>query len=159
MQNGQELQETDVALTGIPLPDPRTCRPQKILALVKEAGTRMFEERKDKAKTRKTMSKKEVHVQEIMSILEEESDKIITCSISIINCRMFKRRTRQRKGRQAQVMKRRNRYKTFKVAKTRRTYRCANVQGTLNAQGMQGAQDTQCVPGTQNAQGLQETAV
>ncbi|KAF8621947.1 hypothetical protein AX15_007380 [Amanita polypyramis BW_CC] len=46
-------------------------RPQEILGLVEEAaGTRMFEERKDKAK--KTMSKKEKRVQEITSILEEE---------------------------------------------------------------------------------------
>jgi structural maintenance of chromosome 2 len=46
-------------------------RPQEILGLVEEAaGTRMFEERKDKAK--KTMSKKEIRVQEITSILEEE---------------------------------------------------------------------------------------
>ncbi len=46
-------------------------RPQEILGLVEEAaGTRMFEERKDKAK--KTMSKKEKRVEEITSILEEE---------------------------------------------------------------------------------------
>ncbi|KIL68343.1 hypothetical protein M378DRAFT_158891 [Amanita muscaria Koide BX008] len=46
-------------------------RPQEILGLVEEAaGTRMFEERKAKAK--KTMSKKEIRVQEITSILEEE---------------------------------------------------------------------------------------
>ena len=46
-------------------------RPQEILGLVEEAaGTRMFEERKDKAK--KTMSKKEKSVQEVTSLLEEE---------------------------------------------------------------------------------------
>ncbi|KAF8346307.1 condensin complex subunit SMC2 [Amanita rubescens] len=46
-------------------------RPQEILGLVEEAaGTRMFEERKDKAK--KTMSKKEKRVEEITAILEEE---------------------------------------------------------------------------------------
>ncbi|EMD35993.1 hypothetical protein CERSUDRAFT_156737 [Gelatoporia subvermispora B] len=46
-------------------------RPQEILGMVEEAaGTRMFEERKDKAK--KTMSKKEKRVQEITSLLEEE---------------------------------------------------------------------------------------
>ena len=46
-------------------------RPQEILGLVEEAaGTRMFEDRKDKAK--KTMSKKEKRVEEITSILEEE---------------------------------------------------------------------------------------
>ncbi|KIL54360.1 hypothetical protein M378DRAFT_90855 [Amanita muscaria Koide BX008] len=46
-------------------------RPQEVLALVEEAtGTRMFEGRKDKAK--KNMSKKEIRVQEITSILEEE---------------------------------------------------------------------------------------
>ncbi|PFH49539.1 hypothetical protein AMATHDRAFT_147478 [Amanita thiersii Skay4041] len=46
-------------------------RPQEILGLVEEAaGTRMFEERKDKAK--KTMSKKEKRVQEITSLLAEE---------------------------------------------------------------------------------------
>ena len=46
-------------------------RPQEILGLVEEAaGTRMFEERKDKAK--KTMSKKEKRVQEITTLLEEE---------------------------------------------------------------------------------------
>ncbi|KAF9005165.1 condensin complex subunit SMC2 [Cyathus striatus] len=46
-------------------------RPQEILGMVEEAaGTRMFEERKDKAK--KTMGKKEKRVQEITSLLEEE---------------------------------------------------------------------------------------
>jgi structural maintenance of chromosome 2 len=46
-------------------------RPQEILGMVEEAaGTRMFEERKDKAK--KTMDKKEKRVQEIRSLLEEE---------------------------------------------------------------------------------------
>ena len=46
-------------------------RPQEILGLVEEAaGTRMFEERKDKAK--KTMSKKEKRVKEITSLFEEE---------------------------------------------------------------------------------------
>jgi structural maintenance of chromosome 2 len=46
-------------------------RPQEILGMVEEAaGTRMFEERKDKAN--KTMSKKEKRVQEILSLLSEE---------------------------------------------------------------------------------------
>lgn len=46
-------------------------RPQEILGMVEEAaGTRMFEERKDKAK--KTMDKKDKRVQELNSILEEE---------------------------------------------------------------------------------------
>ncbi|KAF9466762.1 hypothetical protein BDZ94DRAFT_136374 [Collybia nuda] len=46
-------------------------RPQEILGMVEEAaGTRMFEERKDKAQ--KTMAKKEKRVQEILSLLEEE---------------------------------------------------------------------------------------
>ncbi|KAI6127030.1 condensin complex subunit SMC2 [Pisolithus sp. B1] len=46
-------------------------RPQEILGMVEEAaGTRMFEDRKDKAK--KTMSKKEKRVQELTSILAEE---------------------------------------------------------------------------------------
>lgn len=46
-------------------------RPQEILGMVEEAaGTRMFEERKDKAK--KTMSKKEKRVQEITTLLDEE---------------------------------------------------------------------------------------
>lgn len=46
-------------------------RPQEILGMVEEAaGTRMFEERKDKAK--KTMGKKEKRVQEITSLLAEE---------------------------------------------------------------------------------------
>jgi structural maintenance of chromosome 2 len=46
-------------------------RPQEILGMVEEAaGTRMFEERKDKAQ--KTMTKKEKRVQEILSLLEEE---------------------------------------------------------------------------------------
>ncbi|KAE9405242.1 condensin complex subunit SMC2 [Gymnopus androsaceus JB14] len=46
-------------------------RPQEILGMVEEAsGTRMFEERKDKA--RKTMAKKDKRVQEIDSILTEE---------------------------------------------------------------------------------------
>ncbi|KAH7922255.1 condensin complex subunit SMC2 [Leucogyrophana mollusca] len=46
-------------------------RPQEILGMVEEAaGTRMFEERKDKAK--KTMDKKEKRVQEITSLLTEE---------------------------------------------------------------------------------------
>lgn len=46
-------------------------RPQEILGMVEEAaGTRMFEERKDKAK--KTMGKKEKRVQEITSLLVEE---------------------------------------------------------------------------------------
>ena len=46
-------------------------RPQEILGMVEEAaGTRMFEERKDKAK--KTMSKKDKRVQEILSLLSEE---------------------------------------------------------------------------------------
>lgn len=46
-------------------------RPQEILGMVEEAaGTRMFEERKDKAK--KTMGKKEKRVQEITSLLNEE---------------------------------------------------------------------------------------
>lgn len=46
-------------------------RPQEILGMVEEAaGTRMFEERKDKAK--KTMNKKEKRVDEITSLLHEE---------------------------------------------------------------------------------------
>ncbi|KAF7375113.1 Structural maintenance of chromosomes protein [Mycena sanguinolenta] len=46
-------------------------RPQEILGMVEEAaGTRMFEERKDKAI--KTMSKKDKKVQEITSLLGEE---------------------------------------------------------------------------------------
>ncbi|KAG6829207.1 hypothetical protein H0H92_005336 [Tricholoma furcatifolium] len=46
-------------------------RPQEILGMVEEAaGTRMFEERKDKAL--KTMAKKDKRVQEILSILREE---------------------------------------------------------------------------------------
>ena len=46
-------------------------RPQEILGMVEEAaGTRMFEDRKDKAK--KTMSKKDKRVQELTSILAEE---------------------------------------------------------------------------------------
>ncbi|KAI0698009.1 condensin complex subunit SMC2 [Cytidiella melzeri] len=46
-------------------------RPQEILGMVEEAaGTRMFEERKDKAK--KTMGKKEKRVQEITAVLNEE---------------------------------------------------------------------------------------
>lgn len=46
-------------------------RPQEILGMVEEAaGTRMFEERKDKAK--KTMGKKEKRVDEITSLLAEE---------------------------------------------------------------------------------------
>ncbi|TFY57528.1 hypothetical protein EVJ58_g6964 [Rhodofomes roseus] len=46
-------------------------RPQEILGMVEEAaGTRMFEERKDKAK--KTMGKKDKRVQEITSLLAEE---------------------------------------------------------------------------------------
>ncbi|THH05591.1 hypothetical protein EW145_g4689 [Phellinidium pouzarii] len=46
-------------------------RPQEILGMVEEAaGTRMFEERKDKAK--KTMGKKEKRVDEISALLTEE---------------------------------------------------------------------------------------
>lgn len=46
-------------------------RPQEILGMVEEAaGTRMFEERKEKAK--KTMGKKEKRVQEITALLVEE---------------------------------------------------------------------------------------
>ncbi|KAG5635609.1 hypothetical protein H0H81_010647, partial [Sphagnurus paluster] len=46
-------------------------RPQEILGMVEEAaGTRMFEERKDKAI--KTMAKKDKRVQEILSLLREE---------------------------------------------------------------------------------------
>ncbi len=46
-------------------------RPQEILGMVEEAaGTRMFEERKEKAK--KTMGKKEKRVDEITSLLAEE---------------------------------------------------------------------------------------
>ena len=46
-------------------------RPQEILGMVEEAaGTRMFEERKDKAK--KTMGKKEKRVDEITALLNEE---------------------------------------------------------------------------------------
>jgi structural maintenance of chromosome 2 len=46
-------------------------RPQEILSMVEEAaGTRMFEDRKDKAI--KTMSKKDKKVQEITSLLAEE---------------------------------------------------------------------------------------
>ncbi|KAH9475267.1 Structural maintenance of chromosomes protein 2 [Psilocybe cubensis] len=46
-------------------------RPQEILGMVEEAaGTRMFEERKDKAK--KTMGKKEKRVEELQNILDEE---------------------------------------------------------------------------------------
>ncbi|KAF8907016.1 condensin complex subunit SMC2 [Gymnopilus junonius] len=46
-------------------------RPQEILGMVEEAaGTRMFEDRKDKAK--KTMGKKEKRVQELKITLEEE---------------------------------------------------------------------------------------
>lgn len=46
-------------------------RPQEILGMVEEAaGTRMFEDRKEKA--RKTMGKKEKRVEEITSLLAEE---------------------------------------------------------------------------------------
>jgi len=46
-------------------------RPPEILGLIEEAaGTRMYEERKDKA--RKTMAKKEKRVAEISSLLDEE---------------------------------------------------------------------------------------
>src|SRR5258707_10468910 len=46
-------------------------RPKEILGMVEEAaGTRMFEERKDKAK--KTMGKKEKRVDEITALLTEE---------------------------------------------------------------------------------------
>ena len=46
-------------------------RPKEILGMVEEAaGTRMFEERKDKAK--KMMGKKEKHVDEITALLTEE---------------------------------------------------------------------------------------
>ncbi|KDQ13659.1 hypothetical protein BOTBODRAFT_364275 [Botryobasidium botryosum FD-172 SS1] len=46
-------------------------RPQEILGMVEEAaGTRMFEERKEKAK--RTMGKKEKRVEEITSLLDEE---------------------------------------------------------------------------------------
>lgn len=46
-------------------------RPPEILGLIEEAaGTRMYEERKDKA--RKTMAKKEKRVAEIGSLLDEE---------------------------------------------------------------------------------------
>jgi structural maintenance of chromosome 2 len=46
-------------------------RPQEILGMVEEAaGTRMFEDRKDKAK--KTMGKKEKRVENITSLLNEE---------------------------------------------------------------------------------------
>ena len=46
-------------------------RPPEILGLIEEAaGTRMYEERKDKAK--KTMAKKEKRVEEITALLEEE---------------------------------------------------------------------------------------
>jgi structural maintenance of chromosome 2 len=46
-------------------------RPKEILGMVEEAaGTRMFEERKDKAK--KTMGKKEKRVEEITALLAEE---------------------------------------------------------------------------------------
>ncbi|KAF8151802.1 condensin complex subunit SMC2 [Crassisporium funariophilum] len=46
-------------------------RPQEILGMVEEAaGTRMFEQQKDKAK--KTMSKKDKKVAEIKSVLDEE---------------------------------------------------------------------------------------
>ena len=46
-------------------------RPPEILGLIEEAaGTRMYEERKDKAK--KTMDKKEKRVHEITALLEEE---------------------------------------------------------------------------------------
>jgi len=46
-------------------------RPKEILGMVEEAaGTRMFEERKDKAK--KTMGKKEKRVDEITALLAEE---------------------------------------------------------------------------------------
>ena len=46
-------------------------RPQEILGMVEEAsGTRMFEERKDKAK--KTMGKKEKRVEQITALLNEE---------------------------------------------------------------------------------------
>lgn len=46
-------------------------RPPEILGLIEEAaGTRMYEERKDKAT--KTMAKKEKRVEEITALLEEE---------------------------------------------------------------------------------------
>ena len=46
-------------------------RPPEILGMVEEAaGTRMFEDRKDKA--RKTMGKKEKRMQEIKSLLAED---------------------------------------------------------------------------------------
>jgi structural maintenance of chromosome 2 len=46
-------------------------RPPEILGLIEEAaGTRMYEERKDKAN--KTMAKKEKRVEEITSLLNEE---------------------------------------------------------------------------------------
>ncbi|KAB8349829.1 hypothetical protein FH972_023842 [Carpinus fangiana] len=48
-------------------------KPQEILAMIEEAaGTRMFEDRRDKAF--KTMAKKEMKVQEIASLLKEEID-------------------------------------------------------------------------------------
>lgn len=48
-------------------------KPQEILAMIEEAaGTRMFEDRRDKAF--KTMAKKEMKVQEITSLLKEEID-------------------------------------------------------------------------------------
>jgi len=48
-------------------------KPQEILAMIEEAaGTRMFEDRKDKAN--KTMAKKELKVQEITELLKDEID-------------------------------------------------------------------------------------
>ena len=48
-------------------------KPQEILAMIEEAaGTRMFEDRRDKAF--KTMAKKEMKVQEITALLQEEID-------------------------------------------------------------------------------------
>ena len=48
-------------------------KPQEILAMIEEAaGTRMFEDRRDKAL--KTMAKKEMKVQEITGLLQEEID-------------------------------------------------------------------------------------
>ena len=61
-------------LGAVPLPTrPQVLnmRPPEILGIVEEAaGTRMFEERKDKAK--KTMGKKEKRVEKFTSLLTEE---------------------------------------------------------------------------------------
>jgi structural maintenance of chromosome 2 len=61
-------------------------RPQEILGMVEEAaGTRMFEDRKEKAK--RTMGKKEKKVQEITSVSRPSAPPLLSPKFHVLAAR------------------------------------------------------------------------